>query len=69
MSRTEKYPSVEENGARGAERIAEMYRGKKGVLKVTVEHTQIPLWGSAEPTSSTYGQTELGYMVTVEFED
>lgn len=68
MGRIEKYPSVEENGERGAENIANMYRGRKGVLKVTVEHTQIPQWGSADESSSTFGKTELGYMVTVEYE-
>ena len=58
------YPSVEENGIEGAERIARMYR-REGV-DVTIEHTQIPQWGSAIPTSSTYGKTELGYRVIVD---
>ena len=69
MSRVERYPSVEENGEDGAERIAKMYRGKKGVKSVVIEHTQIPQWGSAIPTSSTFGRTELGYMVIVTYED
>ena len=52
------YPSVEENGIEGAERIARMYR-REGV-DVTIEHGPIPLWGSDIPTSSTYRKTELG---------
>ena len=69
MGRKERYPSVEENGEKGAERIAAMYRGKEGVVKVTIEHTQIPQWGSGDESSSTFVNTELGYMVTVEYAD
>ena len=58
------YLSCEENGGAGAERIAAMYR-KPGV-DVTIEHGDIPQWGSAIPTSSTYGKTEKGYRVIVD---
>lgn len=59
----QKYPSVEENGLEGAERIAKMHR-RPGVT-VTIEHGQIPMWGSYHP-GSTYGKTEEGYMVIVD---
>jgi len=67
MARIERYPSCEANGEAGAERIAQMYR-EKG-CEVTIEHGQIPQWGSAIPTSSTYGRTEKGYMVIVKYPD
>lgn len=58
------YLSCEKNGYAGAERIANMYRSKG--CDVTIEHGQIPQCGSALPTSSTFGKTELGYKVIVE---
>ena len=66
----QKYPSVKENGPEGAERIADMYRpgGEyyKPGMTVTIEHGEIPQWGSAIPTSATFGKTEKGYMVVVD---
>ena len=65
-----RYPSVEINGREGAEHIADMYRpgGKyyKPGMTVTIEHGEIPQWGSAIPTSPTFGKTEKGYMVVVD---
>lgn len=65
-----RYPSVEENGARGAERIANMYRpgGEyyKPGMTVAIEHGEIPQWGSAIPSSPTFGKTERGYTVVVD---
>lgn len=58
------YLSCEENGRAGAERIAEMYRSQG--CDVRIEHGDIPQWGSAIPTSSTYGKTERGYRVIVD---
>lgn len=58
------YYSCEENGARGAQKVADMYRNGKNT--VMVEHCQIPKWGSALPSSSTYGQTEMGYKIIVD---
>ncbi|MBQ6461329.1 hypothetical protein IJJ36_02775 [Candidatus Saccharibacteria bacterium] len=66
----ERYPSVEANGHEGAERIANMYRpgGEyyKPGMTVTIEHGEIPQWGSAIPTSSTFGKTEKGYTIVVD---
>lgn len=56
--------SCEENGQAGADKIANMYRSQG--YKVTVEHAQIPQWGSAIPSSSTFGKTEKGYKIHVE---
>ncbi len=65
----EKYPSVEENGREGAERIARMYRpgGEyyKPGMTVEIKHGGIPQWGSAIP-GPTFGKTEKGYMVVVD---
>ena len=65
----ERYPSVEENGRSGAERIADMYRpgGQyyRPGMTVEIEHGQIPQWGSAIPGSSTFGKTEKGYTIIV----
>ena len=58
------YLSCEENGRAGAERIAAMYR-KEGV-DVTIEHGQIPQWGSGIPTSNNFGKTEKGYKIIVD---
>ena len=58
------YLSCEQNGREGAERIAQMYRNQG--CSVTIEHGDIPQWGSAIPTSSTYGKTEKGYRVIVD---
>ena len=66
----QRYPSVEENGPEGARNIAAMYSpgGKyyKPGMTVEIEHGQIPMWGSSIPGSSTFGKTELGYMVIVD---
>lgn len=51
-------------GQKGAERIANMYRDGKNT--VTVDYGSIPQWGSAIPTSSTYGKTEMGYKIVVD---
>ncbi len=58
------YISCEENGRAGAERVADMYRSAN--TRVTIEHGEIPEWGSAIPTSSTYGMTRPGYRIIVE---
>ena len=66
----QKYLSVEENGMKGAERIANMYRpgGEyyRPGMTVRIEHGEIPQWGSAIPSSSTFGKTEKGYAVIVD---
>lgn len=62
----EVYSTCEANGREYAERIADMHR--KPGKKVTVEHTEIPMWGSAIPTSNTFGKSEMGYRITVEDE-
>ncbi len=65
-----KYPSVEENGHKGAERIAKMYSpgGEyyKPGMTVEIKHEAIPQWGSAIPGANNFGKTELGYMVIVD---
>ena len=63
MSKTT-YLSCEENGMAGAERIADIYRSQG--FHVKIEHGQIPQWGSAIPTSPTFGKTEAGYRVIVD---
>ena len=65
--RTERYPSVEENGREGAERIAKMHL-EQGAIGAVIGHGQIPQWGSAIPGSSTFGKTETGYMVIVTYD-
>lgn len=62
--RTEIYTSCEANGKIGAERVAAMHRGNG--KSVRVEHGQIPQWGSGNPYSSNYGETERGYRIIVE---
>jgi len=66
--RKETYLSCEENGAKGAERVADMYRPGGRYYKpgttVEVEHGTIPCWGSANPGPG-FGKTERGYRITV----
>lgn len=66
MARKETYLTTEMNGQEYAERIAAQKRVEYPGATVTVEHGQIPQWGSAIPTSSTFGKTELGYRIIVE---
>ena len=58
------YLSCEENGMAGAERIAAEYRSKG--YDVRIEHGDIPQWGSAIPSSSTFGKTEPVYRIIVD---
>ena len=66
----ERYPSVEANGLEGAKRAAARHMPGGDLYirgnKVHIEHGQIPQWGSAIPSSPTYGKTEKGYMIIVE---
>ena len=62
----EVYLTTELNGEEYANKIAAQKRIENPGATVTVEHGQIPQWGSAIPTSSTYGKTELGYRIIVE---
>lgn len=63
MARTEMYPSVTREGAELAKRrLEETYPGSK----VWIEEGEIPQWGSAIPTSSTFGKTEPGFRVYLE---
>ena len=66
MARTENFLTSELNGRQYAEKIAAQKRSEYPGATVRVEHGQIPQWGSAIPTSSTYGKTELGYRIVVE---
>lgn len=68
MAKIETYLTTELNGLAYAERIAAQKRIENPGATVKVEHGQIPQWGSAIPTSSTYGKTELGYRIVVERE-
>lgn len=65
----EVYLSVKENGIKGAERIAAMYRPGGEYYRpgneVKIEYGKIPCWGSAIPGSSTFGRTEDGYRIIV----
>lgn len=65
MARTEMYPSVTEEGAAKTKRaLREMYPNAK---KIWSEQGEIPQWGSAIPTSSTFGKVEPGYRVYIEY--
>lgn len=61
----ETYSTCEANGRTYAEKIAAQMRAENPEATVTVEHGWIPQWGSAIPTSSTYGKREEGYLITV----
>ena len=66
----ETYITCEQNGLAGAERAAARHRPGGDLYRpgnrVRIEHGQVPQWGSAIPSSSTYGKTELGYRIIVE---
>lgn len=68
--RKDVYLSCEANGIKGAERAADRHRPGGDLYRpgnrVRVEHGNIPQWGSAIPTSRTYGKTEPGYRIIVE---
>lgn len=66
MARRDVYLTTELNGEEYANKIAAQKRIENPGATVRVEHGQIPQWGSAIPTSSTYGKTELGYRIVVE---
>lgn len=60
MATTEMYPRVTEEGAKKTEReLRAMYPD----AEVWTEEGEIPQWGSAIPTSSTFGKTEPGFRV------
>lgn len=64
MARIEMYPSVTEAGAKKHEAaLREMYPNAK---RIWIVQGEIPQWGSAIPTSSTFGKTEPGYRVYIE---
>lgn len=69
MSR-EVYPSCEANGLAGAKKAAARHMPGGDLYvkgnKVTIEHGEIPCWGSALPNSDTYGKSEKGYRIIVE---
>ena len=64
------YPSREENGMAGAERVADRHRPGGDMYRpgnrVRIEHDVIPQWGSANPTEPNFGKTEPGYRIIVE---
>lgn len=65
MARVEMYPSRTEAGARNHEiALREMYPNAKRIWTVKGD---IPQWGSAIPTSLTFGKTEPGYQVYIEY--
>lgn len=65
MTGTEMYPRTTEAGAKKTEReLREMYPNAK---RIWTEKGEIPQWGSAIPTSSTFGKTEPGYQVHIEY--
>lgn len=64
MAEIEMYPRVTKEGAEKTEReLREMYPNAK---RIWTEKGEIPQWGSAIPTSSTFGKTEPGYRVYLE---
>ncbi len=62
----ERYISVKENGEGYARIKACRLRDENGYKILKIEHTWVPKWGSAIPDQPTYGQTEEGYLITVE---
>lgn len=65
MARTEMYPRVTREGAEKTKReLAEMYPDAK---RIWIEEGEIPQWGSAIPTSSTFGKIEPGFQVHIEY--
>ncbi len=67
--RKDTYVSCEGNGRAGAERVAANYRPGGAYYRpgnqVTIEHGEIPCWGSGIPGSSTFGKSESGYKIIV----
>ena len=63
----ELYISAEENGKRGAYTKADMLANEMGYRVLKIEHTMVSKSGSTStPYSSTWGQSEPGYLITVE---
>ena len=63
------YVVSEASGRKGAEKVAEAYAPGGAYYRpgnqVTIEHGEVPCWGSGIPGSSSFGKTEPGYRVVV----
>lgn len=61
----EVFYSVKENGIEGMRRKCRILE-EEGYTILSVEEGQIKQWGSAIPTSPSYGQTESGWIINVQ---
>ena len=63
----ELYISSEKDGKHGAYRKADMLANEMNYRVLSIEHTMVSKPGSTStPYSSTWGQSEPGYLITVE---